>query len=371
MSKLKDWLMGKALNTMLWRKSRPSLVRRALAGRDFPRAPRPTGDTVRVGVVQLELHFITSAAGYAEKMYELSRQAVEGGAQLVIFPEDTGTHLLGLLPGVEELAEGTSMDEAIAQVAGPDIQVADVFKAVAPGARRIYEATFSTLAQGFGVHIVAGSILLPDKRGDLYNVGYFYGPDGRLIGTQKKTHLFIIEQEWGLACHDEIQVFDTPLGVIAFPICMDHTFFEPIRVAWLQGAEVIIDPSANPAPYDYWEQMRGVWGRVQESPAYGILCCMVGDLAGFTFQGRSGVYAPLEMTPNGDGIIAQAETVDREEILLADLDLAALRRFRQEQKPDFNLALYEKYLPRVYEAYRRMEVEGRRVVVHTQGSGEL
>ena len=357
MSKLKDCLTGKALNVMLWRKSRPSLVRRALAGRDFPRAPRPTGDATRVGVVQLELHFITSAAGYAEKMYELTRQAVEGGAQLVVFPEDTGTHLLGLLPGVEELAENTSLDEAIAQVA-------EIFKTVAPGARRIYEVTFSTLAQGFGVHIVAGSILLPDRRGDLYNVGYFYGPDGRLIGTQKKTHLFIIEQEWGLACHDEIQVFDTPLGIIAFPICMDHTFFEPIRVAWLQGAEIIIDPSANPAPYDYWEQMRGVWGRIQESPAYGILCCMVGDFAGFTFRGRSGVYAPLEMTPNGDGIITQAGTVDREEVLLADLDLAALRRFRQEQRPDFNLALYEKYLPRVYEAYRQMEVKGRRLVVH-------
>ena len=371
MNKLKDWLMSKALNTMLWRKSRPSLVRRALAGRDFPRAPQPTGDTTRVGVVQLELHFITSAAGYAEKMYELTRQAVEGGAQLVIFPEDTGAHLLGLLPGIEELTEGTSMDKAIAQVTGQDIQVAEIFNTVAPGARRIYEATFSTLAQRFEVHIVAGSILLPDERGDLYNVGYFYGPDGRLIGTQKKTHLFIIEQDWGLACHDEIQVFDTPLGVIAFPICMDHTFFEPIRVAWLQGAEVIIDPSANPAPHDYWEQMRGVWGRVQESPAYGILCCTVGDFVGLTFQGRSGVYVPLEMTPSGDGIIAQAETADREEILLADLDLATLRRFRQEQGPDFNLALYEKYLPRVYEAYRRMEVEGRRVVVHTQRNGEL
>ena len=372
MSTLKDWLMDKALNTMLWRKSRPSLVRRALAGRDFPRALRPTGGTTRVGVVQLELHFITSAAGYAQKMHELTRQAVEGGAQLVIFPEDTGTHLLGLLPGIEELAEGTfTLNEAIAQVAGQDIRVAKVFKAVAPGARRIYEATFSALARRFGVHIMAGSILLPDKSGELYNVGYFYDPDGRLIGTQKKTHLFIIEKEWGLACHDEIQVFDTPLGVIAFPICMDHAFFEPIRVAWLQGAEVIIDPSANPAPYNYWEQMRGVWGRIQESPAYGVLCCMVGDFAGFTFRGRSGVYAPLEMTPNGDGIIAQAETVDREEILLADLDLAALRRFRQEQKPDFNLALYEKYLPRVYEAYRRMEVEDRRVVVHTQGGGEL
>jgi predicted amidohydrolase len=318
---------------------------------------------MRVGVVQLELHFITSAADYAEKMYELTRQAVEGGAQLVIFPEDTGTHLLDLLPGVEALAEGTPVDEAIAQVA-------DFFKAVAPGARRIYEATFSTLAQRFGVHIVAGSILLPDKRGGPYNVGYFYGPDGQLIGTQRKTHVCLIEQEWGLAGHDEIRVFDTPLGAIAFPIGMDHTFFEPIRVAWLHGAEIIIDPSANPAPYDYQEQMRGVWSRVQESPAYGILCCMVGDLDHFTFQGRSGVYAPLEMTPNGDGIIAQAETVDREEILLADLDLAALRRFRQEQKLDFNLALYEKYLPRVYEAYRRMEVEGRRVV-RPQGSGEL
>jgi len=284
-------------------------------------------------------------------MYHLTRQAVEAGAHLIVFPEDTGTHLLGLLPGTRQLTPEVSLEDAIGAW-GEGIQVADLFRAVAPAARPIFETTFSILAAGFGVHIVAGSLLLPETDGRLYNVGCLYGPDGRLIGRQRKAHLFPIEQKWGLACGTEVGVFHTPVGRLAFPICMDHTFFESARVAYLQGAEVLIDPSANPEPYDFHEQMRGVWGRVQENPMYGVLACMVGRIAGFTFEGRSAVYAPLALTPERDGILAQAATPDQEEILVCDLDLDALRAFRAEHRPDFNLALYQRYLPEVYHRYR-------------------
>ncbi len=355
MSTFRERITGTVLKAVLGWKSRPGAVEKTLSGRGFPPAPPPDGDRVRVGVVQLELCLTASAAEYADKMYTLTRQAVEGGAQLVVFPEHTGTPLLGLLPGIGRLAAGAgSLDEAAARAGA---SVPDVFRTVSPAARRICEATFSTLARRFGVHLVAGSILLPDEREALYNVACLYGPDGRLIGTQCKTHLFIVERQWGLATGDEIHVFDTPVGRLAFPVCMDHTFFEPERVAYLQAAEILIDPAANPEPYNRWEQLRGVWGRVQESPAYGVLSCMVGRLAGLTFGGRSGVYAPLEMTPDGSGIVAQAESADREEVLLADLDLSALRHFRREHAPDFNSALYKKYLPGVYRAYRERETQ--------------
>ena len=73
----------------------------------------------------------------------------------------------------------------------------------------------------FGVHIVAGSIILPDEAGRLYNVAYLFGPDGRVIGTQRKIHLFHIEQGWGVTPGHQINVFDTSVGKLAFPSWKD------------------------------------------------------------------------------------------------------------------------------------------------------
>ena len=84
---------------------------------------------------------------------------------------------------------------------------------------------------------------------------------------------------------------------------MDHSFFEPDRIAYLQGAEILIDPSADlNAGYNFWASMRGVWARVQENPAYGVLSSMVGNVLNFHFSGKSGVYGPLDLTPAGDGV---------------------------------------------------------------------
>lgn len=343
---------------MRWR-GRPGLVRHVLKGRAYLKAPPPVGATVRVAAVQCELHLIHRSADYADKMYGLVREAVAGGAQLIVFPEDIGTHLLGLLPGTRQLTADTSLDDAVNVFGGDEVRVADLFRAVAPAARPVFETTFSTLAARFQVHLVAGSILLPEPDNRLYNVGYLYGPDGRLIGRQVKAHLFPIEREWGLACGGDITVFETPVGRLAFPVCMDHTFFESARIAYLKGAEILLDPSANPAPYDYYEQMRGIWSRVQENPVYGVLACMVGRLAGFVFGGRSGIYAPLDLTQGGDGILAEAASYGQEEIVFSDLDLNALRTYRAENRPDLNIALCRRYLPAAYHHYRTLNSERR------------
>lgn len=349
---MRDVVYSWALKALMRWRGRRSLVRRALGRRRYLQALPATNDSVRVAVVQCELCLIHHPADYADKMYGLVRRAVEGGAQLVVFPEDTGTHLLGLLPGARRLSPDVSLDDAVSTYGREGLRVVDLFRAVAPAARSVFETTFSTLAAGFGVHIVAGSILLPETDGRLYNIGYLYGPDGRLIGQQRKTHLFPLERKWGLACGLDVDVFETRVGRLAFPVCMDHTFFESARIAYLKGAEILIDPSANPAPYAYYEQMRGVWGRVQENPAYGVLACMVGKVAGFTFGGRSGIYAPLSLTPARDGVLAQASSPDREEIVFSDLDLRALRAFRAENRLDFNHTLYQAYLPGVYHRYQ-------------------
>jgi predicted amidohydrolase len=64
--------------------------------------------------------------------------------------------------------------------------------------------------------------------------------------------------------------------------------------------------------------------------------------------------------------LAQAKSDNQEEVVVCELDMAALRAFRAEHAPDFNVALYEKYLLQVYARYRATERDGRRIVSAAQ-----
>lgn len=355
MNGVRAWLIMQGVRALLRWKSRASLVRSALGRLNLPRARPIAGDRLWIGIAQTRLELAEDGASFAEHMGQLAARAVEQGAQLVVFPEDVGFLLLGLLPGARAAittngaihcaAQATDLEAVVRQVVGASLSIPNLLRIVAPGAWPIYRETFAGLARRTGAYILGGSIILPDEAGRLYNVAFLFGPDGEIQAQQRKTHLFHIERDWGLEAGDEIVVYELPNTRIAFPICMDHTFYEPIRVAYLRGAEVIIDPSANPERYDEPSERRGVWSRVQESPAYGVLACMVGTLAGIVFEGRSQLVAPLALTPRGDGILAQAQTVDQEEVVVAEVDLAALRAYKAAYGPQWNLALYRYYLP--------------------------
>ena len=358
MSILKRLLLKTGQRLLRLRSSRQA-IRRQLSGESYSIVPPPNGREVRLGVVQLEGRLYTRPADYVARIYHLTRRAVQEGAQLIIFPEDTGSYpLAGLIPGIERIVSAGADSTAAEAVQSGTAPVLMLFRLLAPAARCVYETCFSTLARSFGVHILAGSTVAVDTAAHVYKEAHLYAPDGRLLMTQRKTHLFPTEALWGMSRDNAIQVIETPLGVLASPICMDHTYFEPIRIAWLQGAEILINPSADAAHYSFWLQSRGVWGRVQESPAYGVQAMMVGNILGTHFGGRSGVYAPLALTPKDDGILVRAPMADVEDVFCVTLDMEALRAYRRDHAPDFNLALYRKYIPAIY---KRMA--GRRAVL--------
>lgn len=348
---LAEHLLAAALLPSLNWRSRPGLVRSCLEGLPYQPAAQAALPRARVAVVQFAINLAPSAQAFARHAYTVVRQAVAEGANLVLFPEYTSLPLLGLLPGAQYLShtlKGRGAEDTKAHGAGGYGTMALAFRLMARAARRVYWTTFTTLAARFQVTTMAGSLIEMGRDGRLHNVGYLFGPDGTLLARQEKTHLVPGEVAMGYAVGAEINVVDTPAGRLAFPICMDHTYFETARIAALLGADLVIDPSANNEYYNPYAQARGVWNRVQEVQTYGILCSGVGEVAGTVFQGRSGVYAPLEMTPAGDGILATAKTYDQEEILIADLDYSALHDYRRRKPLEFNLELYRYYLPQAY-----------------------
>ena len=88
------------------------------------------------------------------------------------------------------------------------------------------------------------------------------------------------------------------------------------------------------------------------------------DLFGLGFCGPSHIAAPLGLCDRRSTYLVTAKTRDQEEVITAELDLAALREFRVQHPLDWNWELYAKYLPDVYQAYRTLVLrqENRRMI---------
>ena len=358
-----DTLKTKITRTMLARSSDPDRISRRAAwlrqGDDRFRhrhrgarlrmdGPRP--ERLTCAAVQMRATLTRSGREYVDLVYRLAAKAAAGGADIVAFPEYSGLPLLGMIPGMEtKLAHAGSLDEA----AGPAGDILGVFRFVGPYADRAYRGAFSSVARELGIYVVSGSMVLPGETGShsaMQSLGYIFGPGGELVGKYHKTHLMPAESDWGVEPGDSMPTFSIGGVIVAVPICMDATYFETVRIARLGGADLVIVPSANNEPYNLWYALRGIWPRVQESQVYGIGASMVGTFAGQAFTGRSAILAPLELSPGGDGMLAQATTYDTEEVVLAQIDIPSLHKFRAENPLQFNLPLYRKYLPELYRA---------------------
>jgi predicted amidohydrolase len=357
------------------RRAQPEKIRACLRakGMPYPGASDRSGQTIlRAAVVQEQIQVLPTMPAYADRMHVFVQQAAAQGAQLVCFPEENGLLLLGQLPlihwilrWVARQAAAPAASPAAAQptkkaaplpiIGFPDTGataangfVAHLLSFFSPFFVDAFTATFSELARGYGVYIMAGSAMIVED-GRLYNRAYLFGPDGALMGTQNKAHPVEMEIDLQMSTAHELKVFDTALAKLAFPVCMDATYFETFKILKQQGAELVIIPIANLEPYEEYFALRGIWPRVQESGLYGLKSALVGTLAGLEFTGKAGLYAPLDLTSDRSGVIAEAHTYDQDEVVCADLDLARLKQYTSPYFSDTNPALYQKYFPDLYQ----------------------
>ncbi|NLI70505.1 MAG: nitrilase [Firmicutes bacterium] len=312
-------------------------------------APPIEDRLLKVAALQVKISLFKDPLDYVNEMHRRVSEALAAGVHLVAFPEDNNLSLLGMLPGVEEMGKALSdgdLQDAPANTS--EITIADVIHYIGPVIAPFLDKLYSILAAAYGLYLMAGSFILPDG-GNVVNRSFLYGPDGRLIGTQDKVHLMPIETEWGISPGTGFKLFETAAGRIATPVCMDASYFETFRILELQGAEIVIIPIANPEPYNYWLALRGIWPRVQECPVYGIKSALVGNLLGFTFTGRAGIFAPSELTPDGSGVLDEVVSPETEGIAVAEIDLNRLKKLRREHPwRDSNPDLYRRYFPHAY-----------------------
>ncbi|MBE3578203.1 MAG: carbon-nitrogen hydrolase family protein [Limnochordales bacterium] len=173
---------------------------------------------------------------------------------------------------------------------------------------RTYISVFARAARDFRAYIVAGSTTLPDldgnDRAEVYNVAYVFDPHGRVIGRQRKVHLIELEAR-GLdlspAPLEQLHPISTSLGEIGVAICYDGFFTDVRNHLRAQGAEILVQPSANPGiwtPEQQLDWLNGAWTATltegEESTSrfqLAINPMLVGRLFDLEFQGQSAIIA--------------------------------------------------------------------------------
>ncbi len=194
----------------------------------------------------------------------------------------------------------------------------------------------ASLARELGVVIVAPIYECVD-RSVYYNSAAVIDADGTLLGIYRKTHIplntIFFEKLYFKPGNLGYPVFNTRFGKLGILICHDRHYPEGARALALNGAEILLVPSATPdksLSVRVWEKELCAHAIFNEYFVAGLN--RVGTEGNYVYYGRSVVFDPAgeQMAQAGPG----------EEILIADcdLDLITQRRrawqFYRDRRPD-------------------------------------
>ena len=265
---------------------------------------------IRVACLQMEPRIGQVKANVARSL-ELIAQAAGAGAQLAVLPELCNT---GYVFATREEALGLS--EAV-----PDGPTCDAWMAA---------------ARTHSMFIVAG---ITERDGaKLYNSAVLIGPQGH-VGIYRKNHLWGAENTIFAPGNLGVPVFDIGAGRIACAICYDIWFPEIFRLAALQGADMLcvatnwVPMPAQPGNLPMMANILAMGGAHANS-MFVAAADRIGVERGQPFLGNS-----LIVSHSGWPLAGPA-SLDREEMLIADIDLADARRNRN--LTDFNERLRDR-----------------------------
>jgi N-carbamoylputrescine amidase len=264
------------------------------------RVDEPTRPPWRVGLVQHRWH--ADPSEHQAALAEGVAVAADAGARLVCLQELTLSPYFAITPGGPEAAG--AVPEPLP--GGPTSDFA------------------AELAARHGVAVHASLYEQPDDGGLGFNTAICVAPDGTLLARTRKTHLPVTAGYYedryfrpGDSGYPVVAVDGARLG---FPTCWDEWFPEVARAYSLQGAEVIVYPTAIGSEPDHpgfdteplWEQVIRAHGITNGT--FMVVPNRIGTEGPITFYGSSFVSDPYGR------VLVQAPR-DEPAVLVADLDL--------------------------------------------------
>jgi N-carbamoylputrescine amidase len=200
--------------------------------------------------------------------------------------------------------------------------------------------TLGKVAKARGVVIVAP---LFERRapGVYHNSAAVIDASGEVVGLYRKMHIpddpAYYEKFYFTPGDLGFRAFDTQVGRIATLICWDQWYPEGARLAALQGPSILFYPTAigwHPAEKEqFGTAQRDAWQTIQRGHAIanGVYVAAVNrvglekttaESAGLQFWGSTFICDPF-------GVVLAEASTEREEILLAEIDLARLEDVRR------------------------------------------
>ncbi|GGN04341.1 hydrolase [Thermus composti] len=271
--------------------------------------------TFLVVQAEIRLEAYRSEEAFRERVFALLKP-LQGtpSPRLAAFPELFG------LPLLLQLEEGFSWKDLLRSPLLPWRR-----------ARRAYEVFHRVMAEAARAHeayLLSGTILSPPYEEELsrgcfartplfQNLALFFNPEGRLLAQVPKMERTPPER-WLKGGSFGPHLVETRAGRVGILICLDAFHEKHLSRLDALGAEVLLQPSANPAPWERpWppDPMRKegeVWLASARERLLGrenlrlLLNPMLnGKLLGLSFEGQSGIYAPgkalqLAQGPLGD-----------------------------------------------------------------------
>lgn len=170
------------------------------------------------------------------------------------------------------------------------------------------------------VHAGSYAERVPDGR--TFNTAVLIGPDGEIVATYRKRHLFgfATGERTLITAGDALIVAETPLGHTGIATCYDLRFPEMFRDLVEAGAETFLLASGWPTPrIGHWDVLTRA--RAIEDQAWMVACNGVGSHADITLGGHS-----IVIDPQGNVV---AEAGDDETVLFADVEPGRAREWRE------------------------------------------
>ncbi|MDY7027260.1 MAG: carbon-nitrogen hydrolase family protein [Spirochaetota bacterium] len=174
-----------------------------------------------------------------------------------------------------------------------------------------------------GIAIV-GNIVEKDKRQEsvLYDTAFVIDNKGNFKGKYRKYNLYPTEHSYFRPGSD-ISVVDLGGIKIGMAICFDHAFPELFRLLALQGAQIIVIPSAIPKGYAYLLNLR-TRARAQDNQVFVVAANRVGREETVEYCGLSKVVDPR-------GEILVEASGEKEEIISAEIELDRIAEERKSE----------------------------------------
>uniref|UniRef100_UPI0040474B32 carbon-nitrogen hydrolase n=1 Tax=Roseivirga sp. TaxID=1964215 RepID=UPI0040474B32 len=270
-------------------------------------------NSYKIAVIQLNLN--NTPDENRKKCLSWIREAAAKGAEVISLPELYSSHYFCQSEDVENF----NLAEPLGDIS---------FTA------------FSALAEELKVALI---IPFFEKRmsGVYHNSAYIIDTDGTQAGLYRKMHIpddpYFYEKFYFTPGDLGFKTINTEKGKIGTLICWDQWYPEAARLTALQGAEALFYPTAigwHPSEKaQYGENQYGAWMNVMKGHAVanGVYVAAANRIGlenylpntdGIEFWGASFICGP-------QGEILAMASHDKEEILIAEVDLAHQENVRQ------------------------------------------